>query len=188
MPDTVTAHRPESRAGGAESRPNGTPHLHVVPPPDDSEVPTSGNQAKAPAETISAGHSGSTTVPVDYVSDSGFRVRLATLWQASRAYWSPPAVFTDRPASLDELRTYAAHAPWTAQQTGIVRGLGVGYYRFVGYPYTVWSRYKEWLVQRPGRLIPALGLLKVAALTGPGQWAVNDIVYPVAQFAGRVFL
>lgn len=182
-----TVHRPSPRPrpAGTVSRPADNPHLRVVPPPaDTSEVPTSGNPAEPTTETISAGQSGSPTVE----AKSGFRVRLTAAFNATRDYWTPPAVFVDRPASLADLAAYAKQAPWTAQQTGAIRAFGVGYYRFVAYPYTVVSRYREWFAQRPLRTFALLGGIKLAAMTGPGIWVVDHILYPAARLAGHIFL
>lgn len=194
MTDQAAVYRPSPRPrpAGAPSRPVDGHRLHVVPPPadpqvSDSEVPTSGisgDSAGATPESITAGQSGSAVT----VTRPGFRVRVAGTWAASRTYWTPPAVFTDRPASLHDLAAYAKQAPWTAQQTGLIRAFGVGYYRYGAYPYTVVSRYREWFVQRPLRYAALLGGVKLAALTGPGHWVVHTVVYPAAQFAGHIFL
>ena len=135
------------------------------------------------------------TVSSDWVS-----ARVA----ASTAYWTPPAVFTDKPASLAELAEYARHAPWTDQayiaqpytdettkkqvKTGPIRAAGIWYYRGLAYPYTVISRYREWFVQRPMRLVALVGAVKLAAATDPGIWAVHHLIYPAATLAGRIFL
>jgi hypothetical protein len=97
-------------------------------------------------------------------------------------------VFTERPPSLADLHAYARQAPWTAQQTGLIRGAGVGYYRFVAYPRTVYLRYKAWFWERPLRLAAYAGGLKLASMTGPGGWVVDHVVYPAAQLAGHIFL
>lgn len=177
---------PRPRPAGAPSRPAPDRPLHVVPDPavPKSELPTSGNGPGVTPETITAGQSGSPAEAGQVTSESRFRLRVA----AARLYWTPPAVFTDRPASLEELAAYAKHAPWTHQQAGIIRASGVAYYRFLAYPYTAVSRYREWFAQRPLRLVALLGGLKLAALTGPGDWVVHTVVYPAAQFAGHLFL
>lgn len=189
MTETATAGTyrpsPKPRPAAGQSRPD-SPHLHVVRP--DSEVPTSGNPADTPTETITAGQNGSSTAHAPDFSDIDFRTRTGSLWQASKAYWTPPAVFTDRPASLAELAEYARHAPWTAQQTGIVRKAGIGYQLGVAYPYTVISRYREWFAQRPLRFAALLTGVKLASMTGPGAWVVDHLVYPAARFAGHIFL
>lgn len=176
---------PRPRPAGAPSRPD-SPHLHVVRP--KSELPTSGTGGEAPADSISAGQHGPAAVSDTAVSEIGFRVRAAGLWQASKTYWTPPAVFTDRPASLAELADYASLAPWTSQNTGLARGFGVWYHRVFGYPYTVVSRYREWFVQRPLRFAALVGGVKLASMTGPGAWVVDTIVYPAARTVGHILL
>jgi hypothetical protein len=187
--DSAAAYAPPGvRRTGAPSRPaDPRTRLHVVPEPK-SEVPTSGKPQAAPTPSETAAHSGAPSETGAAVSDLEFRVRAAGLWTRSRTYWTPPAVFTARPASLADLAEYAKHAPWTHQQTGIVRAFGVGYYRSVGYPYTVVSRYREWIAQRPARLLVALGGIKLAASTGPGIWVVDHLIYPAARLAGHIFL
>jgi hypothetical protein len=181
---------PKPRPAGAPSRPAEAPRLRVVPPPADpySEVPTSEPSQGGGTQTITAGQSGSTTHAGVVTSDLGFRVRISGAWARSAAYWTPPSLFTDRPASLEELAAYAKSAPWTSQDRGLLRASGVWHYRLLGYPYTVISRYREWVFQRPMRLGAHLGGIKLFALTGPGQWVVHTVVYPAAHFAGHIFL
>jgi len=135
------------------------------------------------------------------ITDSDRWVKVGT---ATIAYFTPPAVFTDRPASLAELAAYARTAPWTAQQhvakpytdeatgkqvkTGLIRAAGIWYYRGVGYPYTVWSRYKEWIIQRPGRAVPILLVVKLLASTSYGQWTVEHLITPAVHAVMWVLL
>jgi hypothetical protein len=159
-------------------------------------VPQANLQSDLQSETASGGHTRLSEDPQvsDHVaapalqSETTLWARIGAAVAASRAYWTPPDIFTGRPASLEELAAYAKRAPWTHQRTGIVRAAGVGHYRVVGYPWTCVSRYGEWAAQRPMRLFAHLGGVKLLALTGPGDWAVHHIVYPAAQFAGHVFL
>jgi hypothetical protein len=198
---TAEARRPSPRPhpAGAPSRPVDRPDLRVVPPPDDMfvdvaeqvrnpEMPNAGSNEGPPESEITAGQ-GAPTVETDVpTSGSSLRVKVSDLWTAAGAYWTPPALFTDRPASLAELSQYARTAPWTAQTAGLLRAAGIWHYRLVGYPKTVVNRYSEWVWQRPLRLAAHLAGLKLAASTGPGIWLVDHIVYPVAQFAGHLFL
>ena len=170
---------PRPHPAAAPSRPTDT-HLHVVP----TLQPETETAENTPTETITAGQSGSSLARRAREAAAGFRVRI----DATRAYWTPPAVFTDRPASLAELAEYAREAPWTQQKTGPIRAVGVSWYRFVGYPKTVKNRYSEWIWQRPFRAFAFLGAVKIFALTGPGSWAVDHIVYPAAHLAGHLFL
>jgi len=183
MSDAAYAYRTGTRPAAAPSRPD-NPRLHVVRDPDLQSETEVGEDA--PSETFPQ-------VNDHVMSDVSaprftLRDRFWLLRTSAKDYWTPPAVFTEQPASLADLASYAKSAPWTHQHTGILRGLGVGYYRFLGYPYTVISRYREWFAQRPIRLAILLGGVKLAALTGPGDWVVHTVVYPVAQFAGRILL
>jgi hypothetical protein len=187
MTDTAQAWRPSPRRRPADapSRPGEAPRLHVVPPAADLQSETEAAE-NTPLDHVSAGQdlAGDAEISRFTSAATGLRLFAAT----SRAYWTPPSIFTDAPATLEELAAYAKHAPWTAQDRGLIRAFGIGYYRFVGYPYTVISRYREWFAQRPLRLATLLGGVKLAALTGPGQWVVHTVVYPAAQFAGHIFL
>jgi hypothetical protein len=179
---------PRTRPAGAAARPaDPRTRLHVVPDPN-SEVPTSEPTETLPTETISAGQGPAPSVTDGVGSDFGFRVRAANTWHATRDYWTPPTVFTQQPASLADLAEYAKHAPWAHQNTGLLRTAGISYYRLIGYPYTVTSRYSEWLAQRPGRLVVALGGIKLAAMTGPGIWVVDHLIYPAARLVGHILL
>lgn len=188
MTDQATARRPSPRPrpAGAPSRPGEAPRLHVVPQPADTLQPEPCNDENTPLAHVSAGQdlAGGATSPPVAVPAAGWRAYLA----AARRYWTPPAVFTERPPSLANLAAYAKQAPWTHQQAGPIRTAGIAYYRFAGYPYTVCSRYTEWFAQRPMRMVCLLGGIKLLALTGPGDWAVHTLVYPAAHLAGRIFL
>lgn len=164
-------------------RPDTGPRLTVVPH-SNSEVPTSAPTVGAGVDPITAGQSGSRRER----SERWFRTWASRTYAASRDYWTPPALFTDPPASLADLAAYARTAPWTHQNTGVIRGAGVGYYRFVAYPKTVLSRYSEWVWQRPLRLAMHLAGIKLFAHTPPGMWLVDHLIYPGAHLAGHIFL
>src|SRR5689334_4436870 len=156
---------------GPWAAPPGTPRLRVVP--DDPETATCNPPEDTPSITSEQVNPSEITDGTETATPRKGRIGL--WWAASKAYWTPPAVFTDRPASLDELRAYATAAPWTHQKTGPIRALGVGYYRFVAYPRTVRLRYTEWFWQRPLRLAAYLGGIKLLSMTGPGDWVVHTV-------------
>lgn len=183
MTDAAYTYRPGARPGGAPSRPENS-RLHVVPDPDLQSETAAGEDAPSITSSQVSDHAAEAAVEPHFT----LRDRFWLLRTSAKDYWTPPAVFTEQPASLADLASYAKTAPWTHQHTGLLRGLGVGYYRFVGYPYTVISRYREWFAQRPIRLALLFGGVKLASLTGPGDWVVHTVVYPVAQFAGRILL
>ncbi|WP_433730941.1 hypothetical protein ACQP2Y_21400 [Actinoplanes sp. CA-051413] len=208
MNDIATAEArrpsPRPRPAGAPSRPVDRPELRIVPPPpddmfvDDPAAPVQAEactlQPEADETTTPTAEFPQVNVNTDGAHPDPARSRVQALWASTRAvagrtgaYWTPPALFTDQPASLAELADYARHAPWTAQNRSVIRKAGVVYHGGA-YAYTVVSRYREWVVQRPGRLAVHLGAIKILALTTPGIWVVDHLVYPVAQFAGHLFL
>jgi hypothetical protein len=190
VPETATAARrpsPRPRPDAAPERP-GPAHLTVVPDPDTlhSATPEPAISENTHADHVSAGHDLTDGAQIGPEAVQG--AESPGLWARTAAYWTPPAIFTDQPASLAELADYAKYAPWTHQNSGLIRTAGVSYYRVLTYPYTAVSRYREWVMQRPGRLLAHLAGIKLFALTGPGIWVTHHIVYPAAQFAGHVFL
>lgn len=191
MPEPATAARrpsPRPRLRLVDDHPG----LDYVPAAErdnsNSEVPVSGSPEVPPAEIVSAGHSDQPADPEAQTSENGLFDRARHAWAATTAYWTPPRLFTDQPASLADLAQYAKAAPWTAQQTGIFRTAGTGYYRWAAYPVTVMCRYTEWVWQRPGRLAAHTAMAKLFALTGPGTWVVDHIVYPAAHTVGHILL
>jgi hypothetical protein len=154
----------------------------------NSEVPVAGSPEVPPTEIVSAGHGDQGPRPEAQASENGLFDRARHAWKATAAYWTPPSLFTDQPASLQDLAAYARSAPWTAQQAGIFRAAGSSYYRWCAYPVTVVCRYTEWVWQRPGRLAAHAALTKLFALTGPGIWVVDHIVYPAAHTVGHILL
>ena len=178
---------------GASARPGARPNLHVVTPSDPALQGAAGEDtAQNPDSRTSRG---SRLHPaLSAVTD---RDRLREVVGRVAAYWTPPQVFTDRPASLSELAEYAYHAPWTRQdyiakpytdehtkkmvKTGAVRAAGIWWYRLVGYPATVGNRWTEWLWQRPGRAITTLTLVKLTASTTWGTWVVDNLLTPTVK-------
>lgn len=196
MTDQTAVYRPSPRPrpAGAPTRPVAGPKLHVVPNPDPDD--TVELQSDLQPATCTASQ-----VPVDHVSAgqdlaqgrfraraTGFATASRQFAAASRAYWTPPAGFLNQPASLNDLAQYARTAPWTAQHAGLVRTAGVCWYRYVGYPKTVIGRYSEWVWQRPGRVLFHAAGIKLVALTGPGGFIVDHVIYPAASLAGHIFL
>lgn len=183
---SATAYRPSPRPrpAGALTRPADGPKLHVVP--DAGLQPETATTQIPPVDHIPAGQD---------LAVRGFRARIAgfaapfrSLAASSRAYWTPPAGFLNQPASLADLAAYARTAPWTAQQSGLIRTAGICWYRYVGYPTTVACRYWEWVWQRPGRVLFHAGGIKILAMTGPGGFVVDHVIYPAASLAGHIFL
>lgn len=109
-------------------------------------------------------------------------------WWRLRDYFTPPELFTDRPASIPELAAYAHRGDWTRQQYGALRAAGIWWWRLVGYPKTVRHRFAEWLWQRPGRAVTAVLLVKLLSLTTPGAYVVDQLIEPVVHAAIWLFL
>ncbi len=173
-------------------RPDSGPALRVVATGDSETCTLNPATAQAPTSEITkpqvSDHPDSANAGAARLQVAGFTARVKAAWVRSADYWTPPSLFTDRPASLAELADYAHSAPWTHQRTGLIRGLGIAWYRLFGLPYTVISRYREWFAQRPLRWAALAGGIKLLTMTGPGAWLVDHLVYPVARLAGHVFL
>jgi hypothetical protein len=183
---TAAAYRPSPRP-----RPAGTPsrpapnHLHVVPAPNTLQPETATGEA-TPTDDVSAAQ-----IVSDGANPGARRLQIAglrALYGRTRDYWTPPAIFTDQPASLADLADYARTAAWAHQPTGPLRAAGISFHYGIGYPYTVYSRYREWAFQRPGRLTAHLAGIKLLALTGPGIWLADHLIYPAARLVGHILL
>lgn len=188
MTDAATAYGPAPRVRptGAPSRPaDPRPHLRAVPNPDTLQ-PETATEENTPSGHVSAGQivSDDANPGAGPLQIAGWRAAVAR----SRDYWTPPAIHTDQPASMAELAAYARTAPWTAQTSGPLRTAGVIYGYGVAVPYTYTTRYREWVAQRPGRLLLHLGGIKLAAMTGPGIWLVDHLIYPAAHLVGQILL
>jgi hypothetical protein len=143
----------------------------------NSEVGTSDLQdTPAERETLPGGPIGRKSA----VTRSDVRAKLHT-------YFTPPSVLTARPSSVRELRVYAHGAGWTAD-VGLLRSLGIGYFRLIGRPATVVCRYVEWIAQRPGRALPVFAAWKLFILVGPGPWVADYLIRPAGVLAGWIFL
>lgn len=191
---TAAAWRPGPRVDNPQRPAEDRPRLHVVPEPAADSATCNLQPETAEPDTPTEEFPQVSDHP-DSATQAAARLQISGLWASTKdltartgAYWTPPALFTDQPASLAELADYAHHAPWTHQHNGLIRGAGVGYWRGVAHPYTVVSRYREWVMQRPGRLLVHLGAVKLLAHTTPGVWVVDHLVYPAATFAGHLFL
>jgi hypothetical protein len=185
--DSAAAFAPPGvRRTGAPSRPaDPRTRLHVVPEPATLQSETATSTC-TPTEHVSAAQivSDSANPDAGPLQIAGWR----GLYERTRGYWTPPAIFTQTPATLAELAEYARYAPWTQQSSGIFRAAGIGYYRLVAYPATVGHRYGEWVAQRPGRLLIHMAGIKLAAMTGPGIWLVDHLIYPAARIVGQILL
>lgn len=85
-----------------------------------------------------------------------------------RAYWTPPQVWAEPPASLAELARYARFGEWT-KQDGPVRFLGIAY-SWLAVAASTGLYYAAWILQRPGRLVTFLTVYGLLAHTPIGAW------------------
>lgn len=81
----------------------------------------------------------------------------------------PPVVWTESPASLQDLVAYATTAPW-ADRTGPIRMAGRIWCWTVAVPVSTVLYYACWLTQRPSRLIVLAALWGLLAHTSFGSW------------------
>jgi hypothetical protein len=81
--------------------------------------------------------------------------------------WTPPAVWSQRPASLAELVGYARHGAWTAH-SGFWRTAGVWWMGLVVVPFSTLAYYAAWVLQRPSRFLVCGLVYVVVAHTGLG--------------------
>ncbi len=97
------------------------------------------------------------------------------------AYFTPPAVLTNKPDSIPELRAYARTGGWTRRLDGPVRRFGVWWFRLIALPLAVLLRTVEWIAVRPGRTLTVVGLYVLVRATTPGEWVVDNVLNPFAQ-------
>ncbi len=150
----------------------------------DRKAPVStGGFEDAPAEREAADEASSL-----HSDPATARDWLRAALAAIRAYWVPPALLTEPPASLAELAGYAKAGAWTKRRSGFIRGCGVWWYRLVALPVTAVCRYIEWICQRPGRALPVFLLWKLLITTGPGPWLAAHFIHPLLGLAAWVLL
>jgi hypothetical protein len=106
----------------------------------------------------------------------------------TRAYWVPPKLLTEPPASVAELSAYAHRAGWTSSAEGTLRRLGVLWFLAVALPWTTGCRYVEWVAQRPGRALAALLVWQAVIRSTPGMWVAGHFIRPILAAAAWVFL
>ncbi|GAA5038601.1 hypothetical protein [Actinopolymorpha pittospori] len=94
--------------------------------------------------------------------------RLASLAGGMR----PPEVWENQRPSLREIWHYAAYGQWTGQGTA-GRILGITYAVVIAIPSLTLGYYALWVLERPARLVAALVLATLVALTPPGQFSLG---------------
>lgn len=188
-------------AAGAWARPPGSrpsPRPRTAPPaPDpaptsvtDGDYPASSGEPETAPTAVDAEENGvevSSLQPTLHSKVDTLREQLRSGLVAVRAYVTPPSVLVERPASVAELSAYAHWGTWTAE-AGVLRNLGIAWYRLAGLPVTVICRYVEWIVQRPGRSLVVFALVKLLLSTGPGPWVADHLIRPVLGAVAWVLL
>lgn len=170
----------------ARRRPSPYPRPTTEAPPTSTESET--EPCTAASEEVPAERETRPTRLASLQSAITDRDTWGRLLVASRAYVTPPSIFTDPAPSLPELSQYAHRGAWTAHTTGTRRALGVVWWRLIAYPKTALNRLDEFIWQRPGRLLAVALLTKLIAHTTPGTWVVDNIIVPVAHGALWLFL
>jgi hypothetical protein len=99
--------------------------------------------------------------PLHAAPGPALRSRLA-------AYWRPPTVWSDPPASLDEICRYARYGEWT-KTDGVWRFLGITW-SWMALAVSAPLYYAAWFVQRPGRFFTGLVVYALAAHTPIFAW------------------
>ena len=130
----------------------------------------------------------STAAPSLHSRGDTFRYWLGQVLTRTRAYWLPPNLLVEPPASMAELAAYARLGGWTSKTDGWFRALGVLWYLLVGLPVTAVCRYFEWIAQRPARAVVAAFLWFVISRSTPGVWLADHIVRPTLAVVAWVFL
>lgn len=181
--------RPSPRPRPTAAAPPGTP----APTPDAVTVgnsPVSSGESETAPTAVDAEENGvevSSLQPSLHSKVDTLREQVRSGLVAVRAYVTPPSVLVERPASVAELSAYAHWGTWTAE-AGVLRNLGIAWYRLAGLPVTVICRYVEWIVQRPGRALVVFALVKLLLSTGPGPWVADHLIRPVLGAVAWVLL
>lgn len=109
------------------------------------------------------------------------------VWVRSRDYWTPPALLTEQPPTLETLTTYARNAAY-ANKTGVKRAGGIIWCYTAAIPALVRSRVWAWLWERPGRFFTVAITVKCLSFLPPVAWAVDHLITPATQFALWLFI
>lgn len=165
-------------------RPSPQPPTDRQPTSTVSNHPLSAGQSPAPAvERETAPETPETLHSPITKSDAGVE-----RWQKVKAYLVMPSPLAERAPAVAQIKAYAEQAPWTAKADGPVRFAGILYCRLIAIPYIVWSRIREWIWQRPARLLVTAVTVKLLAQLPPAEWAVDHLVKPAVGFALWLFL
>ena len=88
------------------------------------------------------------------------------------ADFRPPEIWETPRPPLRDVWNYAAHAQWTGR-TGAWRRAGQAYAIVVAIPAAAAGYLALWVLERPARVVCAVVLLTLTALTPPGGWLLE---------------
>ncbi|MEV4212630.1 hypothetical protein [Micromonospora sp. NPDC049662] len=140
-----------------------------------SPRPRTTDQDEAPASPFESENRTEAT------DDKGFSL-FPWLGEMLSRYWTPPKLWGEAPASLEDLSTYAHRGEWTGK-TGGPRFAGIWYWRLIGLPITAICRRLEFVAQRPGRLITVLVVFVLVGRSTYGHTALSWIATPLGWLA-----
>lgn len=165
-------------------RPRTETTTNQPPVSTESNGPLSAGQSPAPAvERETAPDSPETLHSPITLRDAGVE-----RWNRFKTHFVMPSPLAEKAPAVQQLKAYAEQAPWTAKHDGPVRFAGILYCRCVAIPYTVWSRIREHIWQRPSRLIVTAVTVKLLTFLPPVAWTVDHLITPGVNAALWLFL
>lgn len=99
-----------------------------------------------------------------------FGEAVAELWRRVGANYTPPDFIDQDPAGLRKRWAYADRGPWTTKD-GVPRNLG-RVYALCALAVTAPLFYLIWIIERPSRAFPAVGLVVLFAQFPPLSWLI----------------
>lgn len=151
---------------------NDTPTIDQTP-----RRPSPHRRPAAPAAAATAENPSPSAGPDTEPAAGGFSLR-SWLGDTLGRYWTPPALWTQPAASLNDLSAYAHRGEWTSKK-GPLRALGIGWWRVIGLPITAACRRIEWVAQRPGRFLTIFTLFVLVARSNWGHTALHWLALPL---------
>lgn len=147
-----------------------------------AESVTERNSALGNAESAGAAKGPTTSGPSPKTLHSALTERYPWLVGVARRAaeeFRLPSLFTEQAPAVQTLRRYAHDGLWTRKPDGLVRALGIAWCYGIGIPVTVYSRYREWLWQRPSRAIFGVLTMWLLAQLPPVAWSLDHLVKPL---------
>ncbi|WP_327029690.1 hypothetical protein OG989_03990 [Micromonospora sp. NBC_01740] len=103
-------------------------------------------------------------------------------------YFTPPELLGERRPALATMRVYATRGRYTPTLHGVLRALGMAYFRGWAAPNLIAARLWEWLTERPGRFVVVAVTVKLLTFLPPVAWLVDHLIKPGADLALWLFL